>query len=184
MMPFFKISFFFLLLSTLSLKTVHAQTNVRVGVIDSLAGVVDVTFDFKIGNAWTFGPQLGYANKDIDTFDVKILSPGLRANYYFNGKALTQGWFLGPSVNYIDLEVSTEDDVYGKLTGNATGFYSTLILGYQWMWKSFNINLGVGPTFYALDKVKVENEDSSYDEEFSGFSGTSASLEFTFGWKF
>ncbi len=184
MIQFLKFSFFFLLLSVISLKTVNAQTNLRVGVIESLAGVVDVTFDFKFGNAWTFGPNLGYANKEIDTYDVKYISPGLRANYYFNGKALTQGWYLGPSVNYIDVEVSSEDDVNGELTGSATGYYSTLILGYQWMWKSFNINLGVGPTFYAVDKVKVENEDSTYDEEFSGFSGTSATFEFTFGWKF
>lgn len=164
----------------LSVATAQADTNIRVGAIGLVAGVIDVTADFNVGDSWTLGPSIQYLNRSIGDFEASAFGLGVRGNYYFGRSAFTQGWYLGPSLSYMNVEVEDKDS-----GANATGSGLTIsaIGGYQWMWDSFNINLGLGPVYYAMGEVEVEDSFGE-KQSFDSYNGLGLALELTLGWKF
>jgi hypothetical protein len=173
-----------LLISSLTfISTAKADVNVRVDALGALAGIANLHVDFGLGNAWSLGPSVQYINQSVDDFEANATSVGVRANYFFNGKIFTQGWYLGPSINWMSVKVEDNDPSLGKLEGSANGMAFTVLGGYQWMWESFNINLGIGPVYYTLGSIKAKS-DRGFSEEFSGYDGMGISSEFTLGWKF
>jgi hypothetical protein len=173
----------FAFLFSLNNKT-HAQTNVRIDPLSALIGVLNTTVDFKLSSSWTLGPTFQYLSREIDSYDAMAYGVGVRVNYYFEREAFSQGWYLGPSFRYASAEVETNDPTFGKITGEASGIAAGLLAGYQWMWESFNINLGAGFVYSSLGTIKVENKQGNYSEDFSGYDGVDLDLEFTLGWKF
>jgi hypothetical protein len=174
--------FFGLLFTFGCVSLVNADVNVRLDPIGPLIGQYGVDVDFPISSAWTLGPSLKYLNREDGDFDVSGYSVGVRGNYWFNGEVLTQGWYFGPLLQYIG--VSVEDNSDGSdLEGSANGAGLTAFFGYQWMWESFNINLGAGPALYTVNDIEVDDGDGN-KEEYRGYSGVGLALEFSLGWKF
>jgi len=172
------------MLSFAILAPAKADVNVRVDALSGLMGVANIQVDFGISTAWTLGPTFQYRNRTVDDYESTAYGIGIRENYYLNGNVFTQGWYLGPSVGYIRATVKRDDSVHGDIEGSASGIAATFLAGYQWMWESFNMNLGAGPVYYTIGNVKVENGDGTYDEEYKGYSGLGIALEFSLGWKF
>lgn len=161
-----------------------AQTNIRISPIHLLVGMPRVEADFKIADSWTIGPTGSYLNRSVDQYDVQAYSLGIRANYFFNREVFTQGWYLGPSLEYAHVHITDNDPFSGKMEGNGSGLALSVIGGYQWMWDNFNINLGAGPSYYSLGTVEVESSDGTVDDDYTGYDGLQLAVEFTLGWKF
>lgn len=168
----------------LTIKPASAEVNLRIDPLNTLIGTANVQLDFGIADTWTLGPSIRYIDRTIDDFETSAYGLGIRANYYFNRKVFTQGWYLGPSLGYASAKVKTDDGLGGDLEGTGTGVTAAVIAGYQWMWESFNINLGAGPAYTTIGDITVETDDGNYKEEFDGLSGVDIALEFTLGWKF
>lgn len=144
--------------------------------------LVNLIVDIPVSRNWTLGPQLLYSSSEDDGYSVDARAFGLRANYWFNEDVFTQGWYLGPGISYASVEV--EDDESGsELTGKASGLSLSVLGGYHWMWESFNIMLGIGPAYYSIGEVTIE-DDFGNEESYAGYEGLGIALEFTLGWKF
>jgi hypothetical protein len=170
-----------MLLATTSLP-LAAEVNLRVNPVGLLIGVLNLEADFKVGGGWTLGPTIRYHSYDDGLFDIKTFGAGIRGNYWFNSSALTQGWYFGPSLNYVTATV-VEDGVFGRSEGSGSGLGLVAIFGYQWMWDSFNINLGAGPTYVSVNEVTVTDAQGNRDT-YDGIKSGGLSIEFTTGWKF
>lgn len=177
-------SLFLGLLILSSVTIARAETNLRLAPVSLLAGMLDVEADFAVSSAWTLGPSFRYLNREIDGFDARAYGIGIRGNYYFNGSVFTQGWYLGPSLHYVNASVEKDYPTYGELEGSASGLGMTVLAGYQWMWESFNINLGGGFSYFTVGDIKVKSSDGTINERFSGYDSLQLALEFTLGWKF
>ncbi|HXH29444.1 MAG TPA: hypothetical protein VNJ01_01405 [Bacteriovoracaceae bacterium] len=169
----------FLLLST----GAWAETNVRVSPLGLLIGSADVEVDFKISPSVTLGPTFQFLSLDSEGFDVSAYSVGIRSNIFLNGEVFKSGWYVGPVAKYINVKVEDTDNSSSNLEGSASGLMVAVILGYQWMWESFNINLGVGPGHSFIDEIRV-TDNAGYDETYEGSGGFVLPIEFMLGWKF
>jgi hypothetical protein len=174
--------FVFLALLAIGITTVKADVNLRIDPLAPLVGMVGIELDFPISKSWTLGPQLRFLSREDSDFDVTGYGLGLRANYWFNRPVFTQGWYFGPSINFVSVNVK-DDSGASTLEGDANGLGLTAIFGYQWMWDSFNINLGLGPSFVTVNKITIKDKSGNRDH-YNGFSGVNLALEFTLGWKF
>ncbi len=170
------------LFTLLTFSTAYANTNIRLSPLSPLAGVIDVEVDFKISEAWSFGPQMSILSTDDGNYDVTGYKLGARANYFFNGSVFTQGWYFGPSVSIISVNVK-ENLATSNYEGDATGIGFVGMFGYQWMWESFNINLGGGPSFVSVNEITIK-DNAGNKKKYDGFSGAGLAIEFMLGWKF
>ncbi len=175
--------FILVLFSLGFLSVASADVNVRLDPLGPLVGSYGVDVDFPVSSSWTLGPALRYLHRKDGDFDVSGYGLGIRGNYWFNGNVFTQGWYFGPLLQYIGVSVEDKHDDY-DLEGSANGAGLTAFFGYQWMWESFNINLGAGPALYTVNNVKVEDKDADEKRNYRGYSGAGLALEFTLGWKF
>lgn len=174
--------FLAVIITFMALNNAQAETNIRVSPLSVLVGVIDVEVDFKIADAWTLGPQLSLVSRTDGTYDVSGYKVGVRGNYWFNGAALSQGWYFGPSVSLVSINVK-DSSPSSSLEGDATALGLVGIFGYQWMWESFNINLGAGPALISIDDVTI-TDSSGNKTKYDANGGVNLAIEFNLGWKF
>lgn len=162
------------------------KTNIRFGPIGLLFGYLNADVDFKVGKEWTLGPSVGYLNWNLSAgstnYSVTAYSLGARANWYWEGTAINDGWYLGPSINYVNVKVDSNE-----YTATASGIGLTGIVGYNWMWESFNIMLGGGLNVTTIPgEVEVTKKSTNTREKVSTgrAGGAGLALEFTLGWAF
>lgn len=170
-------------------KTEYLQNdksvNIRFSPLGLLIGYLNVDADFKINRAWTLGPSVSYwslkFNDSVGTSaTVSVLGFGVRGNWHFNGDAMEDGWYLGPSARYVTVkgESSTEEV-------KVSGFVIDAIVGHQWMWDSFNINLGAGFAASTAASAKWKNKTTGEETGASSNAvGGGLALEFTMGFAF
>jgi hypothetical protein len=159
-----------------------AEVNVKVEPLGLISGVLGVGVDIPVSSAWTLGPQLRFTNKTVSEYDVTAYSYGVRGNYWLNGAVFTQGWYIGPSFQFIGANVKDNTGI-NHLSGSASGVGLTGIFGYQWMWDKFNINLGAGPAYYSIGNIKVKDNQGN-SENYKGYRSLGLGIEFNLGWKF
>ncbi len=160
-----------------------AQTNFKFSPLSLLIGVIDLQVDLTVSESWSVGPAFMYLNREIGDFDTKAWSLGIRGNYYLNRKVFTQGWYLGPQLSYLGVNVRGKDVLGGNIEANSTGAATTLYFGYHWFWETFNMSLGAGPVYYTMGKIKVKSENAP-DESFNAFDGVRLALEYMIAWRF
>ena len=158
-----------------------ADVNLRVDPLQLFYNNLNLDLDLPINDKWTLGPTLDYQNRSEDDWDINEYHIGMRGNYWFNKNIFSQGWYLGPSISYINIEAENDNDGFDS-SGKSSGLEITVMSGYQGMWESFNINLGLGPFFHAVKEIEVKNDQGEKHE----YGGHSIGLvaELTLGWKF
>lgn len=161
------------------------KANFRFGPLGLLLGYLNADLDFKIGQEWTLGPSVGYLRWNLNStgtnYSVTAYQVGARANWYFEGTAINDGWYFGPSISYTSVKVDSND-----YEATATGIGFTGIMGYNWMWENFNIMLGGGLAAATTPgEVEVTRKSNNTKEKVSvGRSSAGLALEFTLGWAF
>jgi len=162
--------------------------NFRFHPLGLLIGLVGVELDFAINENWTLGPELGYwhwrenSDSDPDFRNLKAVSVGARANW-FNSGLYKDGWYVGPSANYVSVEAEFYDVDDSVLTAKASGLSLSVLAGYGWFWQSFNQMLGIGATA-RLGDTEVEVKDSNGEKKDIDVPGAGIALEYTLGWTF
>lgn len=171
-----------------SLKTV----NFRVGPLHALLGIADVEVDFGVSDSFTLGPMFSYINRNLEFSDstlgayrVQAESFGLRGNWYFSGKRFSQGAYLAPFILYGHAKVSGSSGASSNLEGEGSGFGLGALIGYQWVWETFNINLGGGFQASQMNDLKVRDKRTGDEHKTETVSTTGAlALEWTIGFMF
>ncbi len=167
-----------------------AQYNFRFSPIGLILGSINIDFDIAIAPDWTVGPTINYwrysSASDKATFseDYKTTAYGFgaRANWFKNGN-FTDGLYVGPSLAYANVKVSTTDTVGTTWTGSASVMLASCLVGYGWYWDSFNMMLGGGASLGLGDtKVKIESSSGSSTEVSTSIAGLA--LEYSLGWTF
>ena len=137
----------------------------------------DLQMEIKFNPHITAGPWLSKVDyqETIDASEVKLAGYGFggRINYYFSEALKENSWYIGAVFYNMDLDLSTKtifvtqstitqtstDNITatGKTSGNIYGF----MIGYQWIWDNFNMNLGLGITTSDFDDLQVEITDGT-----------------------
>jgi hypothetical protein len=143
----------------------------------------NLQIDIPVSRNWTVGPHIVSTSDNDDDFEVKTLGAGVRANYWFNEDVYTQGWYLGPSLSYVNVSVEDSHPSFGKLKGEASALSMSVVAGYHWVWESFNIMLGAGPAYYSIGDITVD-DSAGNAREYTGYNGSGLALELTLGWLF
>ena len=115
-------------------------------------------------------------------YDISAYAFGARANWFKNGN-YSDGLYVGPSLRYVNAQLSTTD-VLGTTTGSASAIFVGCLVGYGWFWNSFNMMLGGGFT-QGLGDTKITITDSSGNKtDVSTAASGGLALEYTLGWTF
>jgi len=139
--------------------------NIRFSPLLSAIKAVNVEADIKLNEYFSAGPMytnvlsgipgIGYAN---------IVSTGVRVNYHHNG-TFRQGDYASAYVKKWESDRQTTIQSFNS---------AAIVLGHQWKWKSFNVNLEAGYTVIQFS-----------DEESSDFhSGGYWTSDIMLGWAF
>jgi hypothetical protein len=163
--------------------------NFRFSPVGLIVGSINVNMDFKISDEWTIGPQLEYWHFTLGSDDVLLTSDynitaiggGIRANWFPNG-VYTSGLYVGPSVSYTSVKLTTSDK-YGSVTGSVGAPLVSCLVGYAWFWSSFNIMLGGGLST-SIGETQVKVTDSSGTTVSVSDNLTGLDIEFSLGWTF
>ena len=153
--------------------------NLRLSALGLLVGMLNVDVDFKISNEWTLGPSLSFWNYDYDTslytgdkLRVETLVFGARATWAKNG-AYQTGLYVSPMLKIVTARATGTSKTTGAtVTGNARGPILIGVVGYQWFWDNFNVNIGGGLAVGASSaKVEVSDGTTSSTAETSRSAG-------------
>lgn len=166
------------------------EYNFRFSPIGLIVGSINIDFDMAVAPDWTVGPTVSYWRSSVSSdsttfsekFDVTAYGIGARANWFKNGN-FTDGLYVGPSLSYANVKISTKDLSGDSVTGSASVMLASCLVGYGWFWDSFNMMLGGGASFGLGDtKVKVETSTGSSTEVSSSIAGVA--IEYSLGWTF
>ena len=149
--------------------------NVDTEIVNLLFTHYNLGFDIKVASPALLSFEIGYVSLGIPFFNASIWNYGLGTYYYPGGEAFSDGWFLHPSLNYLD--GVAEDNFFSLFFEEEETFrihfemyLATFTAGYHWVWENgFNLKLGAGAT-----RIIEENYGSS----------TVPALEFRIGYAF
>lgn len=167
-----------------------AEYNFRFSPIGLIVGSINIGLDIVVAPDWTVGPAVQYWRYKISSddtifssdYEITAYSFGGRANWFKNGN-FTDGLYVGPSLSYASVKLTTKDSLGDTVTGSASVMLASCLVGYGWYWDSFNMMLGGGAALGLGDtKVKVETSSGSTTEVSSSIAGVA--LEYSLGWTF
>src|SRR4051812_13712918 len=103
--------------------------NFRFSPLGLLIGAINISMDFPIDPNWTVGPTLSYWHFKLSSdagfksdYDITAFGGGARANWFKNGN-FTDGLYVGPSVQYTNVKLTTTD-AGGDVSGTASGLFA------------------------------------------------------------
>jgi hypothetical protein len=162
--------------------------NFRLNPVGLISGGIDANLDFKITQNWTVGPQGIYLHAKLSPsgifnsdYDVTAYGFGARANWFFTG-AMKDGYYLGPSLEYLRVNIKTGDSL-GPASGTASGLMASCLIGYGWFWDNVNIMLG-GGYGAVLGTSSITIKDTAGNQEIITANLSGIALEFSLGWAF
>jgi hypothetical protein len=182
-----KILLLFLLLvssTALAEKTQYLSerrhVNVRLYPLSLFIGRLSGDVDIKVASQWTIGPTVSYGNMGLFGSSLEYSSFGVRVNYYLNGAAISDGWYVGGALEQINAKAESEG-----LKAESSGSAVTALGGYTVMYDSFNMNFGGGLVASNAESVsKTEDLPGSHKEVKVSAKPSGLYLEFTVGWAF
>jgi hypothetical protein len=156
-----------------------ANVNLRLSALGLLVGMLNVDVDFKISNEWTVGPSISFWNYDYDTtlysgdkLRVETAVLGVRGTWSKNG-AFRTGLYVSPMLKIVAARASGTSKATGaSVSGSARGPILVGVVGYQWWFDNFNVNIGGGLAVGASSaKVEVSDGTTSSTAETSRTAG-------------
>lgn len=176
--------------STASSDSGDGFVNVRVSPLGLLIGYFNFDFDFKISDQWSLGPTVTYWSYNYDSslfagnqLKVETTAIGARATWSRNGTFKT-GLYVSPIIQFVSAKASGVSSTTGAtVTGTGHAPILSGIVGYQWWFDSFMINVGAGLAVGASSsKVEVNDGVNSSSAESTRTSGLAldAMIGYTF----
>lgn len=164
-----------------------AGLGLRFAPISAVVGLVDASLDIPLGSSFRLTPTVIYWNLSLsdsstsEEFTINTNGAGADFTYHFSGN-YNSGLYLGAYYTSLKLE-------YESTALNETGELETSIagglLGYQWCWTSFYMNLALKAGTASESKITIKNKTTGAETgEEEDAPSTSSGLEFKLGWHF
>jgi len=160
--------------------------NIRVSPLGLIFGSYDLNVDFPMAANYSLGAYGQYINMKIGDVTAKGMGIGARINFALNGPLYTDGFYLGPMLQFQKLKIDGTL-LLSPVKIDATSTMIGVIVGYGWYWPSgFNVMFGVGPGYgKASGDFEVTQSDGTKSEvDDAAFQGTQAVGELTMGFTF
>ena len=125
------------------------EYNVHTAPLLWYVGVVNASVDIPVSDSWTVGPA--YASWGVSEFLIasfSISAIGINVNKHFWGNALENSLFVT-----MGAYIGSVSGSFLWLSESESTFIPSLGLGYQLIWKKFNMRLGagIGPSMPLMD---------------------------------
>ena len=165
-----------------------ADIGFRLNPVTALVGFADISLDLPIGDSLRLTPTMQYWNLTLpdsttnESSTFKVNGLGADLTFHF-GNNFASGLYLGAFFSKMNFEYESEAL---NESGEADITTAGAILGYQWCWTSFYMNLAARfGSASAESTITVQNsttgEDTGTEEDTPTGGG---SLEFKLGWRF
>ncbi len=160
------------------------MANVRLSPVVLIVGAVDAEADIKVSDNLTVGPMITRWSVDVSGDSLGLLGYGVRANWQMNG-AFKDGFYVSPFIKRWSMDITTTDLFGNKLSGDTAFNLFGALVGYQWIWDSFNVNAGVGYGVASLDNVTLKDSYGNTDTFDAGSAPIGGMVyDFSIGWAF
>ena len=168
--------------------------NVRLAPIQALVGIAMGNVQVAVHDRVSVGVMGGLlfnqaplraavssdSTRDADEFDFSYNEIGARVDVGLTNSIMSDTWYLSGIIRNLNIEV--QDKVIDQ-SASAEILAAGAVLGYQWAWTSFNMNLGLGLTSPIQERYDTRNVTTVSDEDFESI-GTTATLDFNMGLTF
>jgi hypothetical protein len=165
-------SFIYLLLSTslLADPALVKSVELTINPVQLTNGKLPLSLRIALGRKMAVGFHFQGRFFTYGTSPLHGLGGGLSLKFYLNGQAISDSWYIEPSV-MTDFSKSSGQSFWG--------ITPTLIAGHTWVWASgLVINLGIGAS-YSHNFVTSSYWDSNTPYGIQGLMGTG---EFSIGY--
>lgn len=162
-----------------TVSSAQAGFGIKVNPLTALLGLIDADVDFGFNNL-KLSANLATWSVDISDFSITYTGVGGTAGYYFSG-AFSDSFYIGAQVKSMSFafDNATEE-------AEATVTFTGGVLGYQWAWSTFYMNLGFIAGSLSETEINVKNKTSGLEtggtEDVPGAVGTG--LDLKMGWYF
>ncbi len=164
--------------------------NVRVSPLGLLVGYINFDVDFKISNDWAIGPSVTYWRYNADsiyftgnrlTSETRVI--GVRGTWAKNG-TYRSGLYISPLFQLLSARVVGTSTASGReITASATIPVLTGLIGYQWFWENFNMNVGGGFSI-STSSTKVDVNDGTTTSTVESSRSSGLALDAMIGYTF
>ncbi|PCK03436.1 MAG: hypothetical protein COA42_21150 [Alteromonadaceae bacterium] len=167
-----------------TLQPVYADVNLRIDPINMIIGSYKADLEIELSQGYTLSPTFTYHESGNFIFrDREGFALGLRANKYFSNTAY-KGIFVSGELRYVDMETSSSHLFRPQTTGDATGFEMDLMVGYSWLWESFNMSLAGGVLLNTFGEIEEKDASGDFVHINDEFEDPEAKIEYSLGWVF
>jgi hypothetical protein len=147
--------------------------NVRTNLLYDALGYYNLGVDVAISNRLTLGVEGTIFNDEDDDLQLSSKEYGVSANWYINTPSISDGWVLGLYLGLIDFEIT--DTMYASGTSTLADFtfdgggaVAQAAVYYHWVWSLFNLSLGGGVRYYAVDSTLTLSSGESVNVPIDG----------------
>lgn len=166
--------------------------NIRINPIATMIGMPTLSLQYAINDTISLGVGGMYMTSDEtikdfieagdpffnrNEYEISAQSVNLRGDFAIDGQIMEDTYVFSAIISNQTVKV---ENVFFNEIGKAEALLGTLLVGYQWMWEHFNINLAGGINTAISEKYSFENVTGVDDSDVDGIS-TGFALEFGMG---
>lgn len=170
----------------LFLHSAHA-VGFRFSPIGAIVGLADVSLDLGLGSYLRLTPTLVYWDLTLEDdndneFTIDILGYGGELTFHPSGN-FSDGFYFGAYTTQGSFEYKNEQT---NLKGEADIKAAGGLIGYQWVWTSFVMNLAFkAGTNTGDDEITLKNADTDIETgDTEPLPHSAGGIEFKLGWFF
>lgn len=177
------------------------KVNFRIKPLETILGLTSASISFLVSPRLSLGVEGMLLTSDafvknslkaqdpflnVDAYDISASSLGGRADFAFGESIMASTWYASGSLHSVKVNVENNSRYGGE--GSADLLLAKAVVGYQWMWNNFNINLAGGFGAPLVQKYKVKYKNEIYNkwlkEDDIKTVASSPALEFALGFAF
>ena len=126
-----------------------------------LFGVLNVELDYKWSKGMTMGAYVAsFSIEDSNANEQSGTQFGVIGNYHLSGQVFTDGMVISGSLGYLSSTFKFTDSAsLNEYEAELAGPYLGGLGAYHWYWQNWNVSLGLGFHYFAIDgEVAADSE--------------------------
>lgn len=150
----------------------------RFSPLNMLIAWTDLEIDYAVTSNWMASAQITSWNLDLSGDELSISGFGLTGSYHFNG-TFSDTWYVGGTYRSTTIEITNSLG-----SGEATVSIIGAVAGYQWVWDSFYMNLGLIAGSASDSDITIKDSGGNVTDTGSVPGSLATGLDWKLGWSF